>query len=141
MIKEKAAYLRGLAEGMNLASSNGSTERMLLAIIDCISEMAGVVDENAEAIDAIEEDLNDIYEAMDVYDEILFDDDDEDDEGCECDDCEQDCDNCECDCCEDAHPNVVCASCGEEIPLDELLVCPRCHKPVFSDADEIEIKD
>ncbi|MBR0157134.1 MAG: hypothetical protein IJM20_06425 [Clostridia bacterium] len=146
MIKEKAAYLRGLAEGMNISADNGNTEKLLLAIIDCLDEMAATVDENAEAIDAIDDDLNDIYEAMDVYDEILFDDDDEeedeeDDEcGCDCDECEQDCDDCDCDC-EECNPNVVCANCGEEIPLDELLNCPRCHKPVFGEDEEIEIKD
>lgn len=144
MIREKAEYLRGLADGMNLAKENGNTEKLLRAIIDCIGDMADVVDENAEAIDAIDDDLNDIYEAMDVYDEILFDDEDEDEEDeceCDCDDCDQDCDDCDCDCCEDCNPNVVCSNCGEEIPLDELLNCPKCHKPVFGDDNEIEIKD
>ena len=149
MIKEKAEYLRGLADGMNLSAEQGNTQKLLRAIIDCLGEMAEVVDENAEAIDAIDDDLNDIYEAMDVYDDILFDDEDEEDEDeeddeccCDCDDCDQDCEDCDCDCdCEECNPNVVCANCGEEIPLDELLNCPRCHKPVFGEDDEIEIKD
>ena len=143
MIKEKAEYLRGLADGMNLAAANGNTEKLLRAIIDCIGEMADMVDENTEAIDSIDDDLNDIYEAMDVYDDILFDDDDdeeEDEEECDCDNCDQDCDDCDCGC-EECSPNVVCSNCGEEIPLDELLNCPKCHKPVFGEDDEVEIKD
>ena len=141
MIKEKAAYLRGLADGMNIKAEDCANSRLLLAIIDCIDDIADAVDENTEAIDSIDDDLNDIFDAMDVYDEVLFDEDDEDeDECCECDDCDQDCDDCECDCC-DGNPNVVCSNCGEEIPLDELLNCPKCHKPVFGDDDEIEIKD
>ena len=142
MIREKAGYLRGLADGMNIAAENGNNEKLLRAIIDCITEMAEIVDDNAEAIDSIDEDLNDIYEAMDVYDEILFDEDEDEDEECECDcdDCERECDDCDCGC-EDADPNVVCANCGEEIPLDELLNCPKCHKPVFDKDEGIEIKD
>ena len=143
MIKEKAEYIRGLADGMNISADKGNTEKLLRAIIDCRSDMADMVDENTEAIDAIDDDLNDIYEAMDVYDEILFDDEDEEDEEeCDCDECDcDDCDDCDCGCCEDGNPNVVCSNCGEEIPLDELLNCPRCHKPVFGDDNEIEIKD
>ncbi|MBQ7060527.1 MAG: hypothetical protein IJM85_01960 [Clostridia bacterium] len=146
MIKEKAEYIRGLADGMNIAAENGNNEKLFRAIIDCLCAMAEVVDDNAEAIDAIDEDLNDIYEAMDVYDEILFEDEDDEEEDedfeCDCDDCERECDDCDCGCgCEEADPHVVCANCGEEIPLDELLNCPRCHKPVFDDDDVVEIKD
>ena len=61
-------------------------------------------------------------------------------EECDCDNCDQDCDDCDCGC-EECSPNVVCSNCGEEIPLDELLNCPKCHKPVFGEDDEVEIKD
>ncbi len=142
MIREKAEYLRGLADGMNISAENGNTERLLRAIIDCLSEIGIAVDENTEAIDSIDDDLNDIYEAMDVYDDILFDDDEEDEEDeeddedcdCDCDDCNQDCDDC--DCCAECKPNVICSNCGEEIPLDELLNCPKCHKPVFGEDED-----
>ncbi len=155
MIKDRTEYLRGLADGMGLAEDDSKYARLFRAIIDCLGEMADSVDENTEMIDSINDDINDIFDTMDVYDEILFDDDEEDDddgrcEGCECEgdcddcDCEDDCDlctcgDCDCDeCCggEDCDPKVECCNCGEKISLSELLICPKCHKPVFGGADD-----
>lgn len=135
MIKEKVEYLRGLADGLNISANDDSTSKLLRAIIDCLSDIADSVDENTEMIDSINDDLDEVYETLDVYDELIFDDEEDCDyddcDDCCCEDCEEeDCEHCDCE-----KPNVICASCGEEIDLDELLNCPVCHKPVFGDKE------
>ncbi|MBR3298857.1 MAG: hypothetical protein IKI64_06580 [Clostridia bacterium] len=129
MLREKAEYLRGLADGMQLDASGDKNAKLLRAIIDCIAEIADAVDDNTDEIDTIGEDIEEIFETMDVYDEVLFDDDDFD--FCDCDDCEGDCDECDCGC----ESSIVCDECGTEIELDELLKCPKCHKPIFGEDD------
>lgn len=126
MLREKAEYLRGLADGMQLGGDANS--KLLKAIIDCIGEIADAVDDNIDEIDSINEDIEEIFETMDIYDEVLFDDDDDDDD----DDFECDCDECDCDC----ESSIVCDECGTEIELDELLKCPKCHTPIFGEHDE-----
>lgn len=138
MLREIAEYLRGLADGMQLAANDDNTSKLLKAVIECIGEIADAVDDNTDEIDTINDDIEDIFETMDVYDEVLFDDDDDDDDDdfhfCsdDCDDCDGDCDECDCDC----DSSIVCDECGTEIELDELLKCPKCHKPIFGDDEE-----
>lgn len=136
MIKEKVEYLRGLADGLGVSAADDSTSKLLRAIIDCLGDVADDVDENTEMIDSINDDIDEIYDTLDVYDEVLFDDEDEEYDYDDCDDCCCDeCDSDDCEECDCEKPNVICASCGEQIDLDELLNCPRCHKPVFGDKE------
>lgn len=95
---ENIAYLRGLAEGLELDDSKKG--KMFMAIIDALDEMAAAInlvnddiDDLDEYVDAIEEDLTDLED--DFYDEDL------DDDLCE----------------------VVCPECGEILLVDDPLVC------------------
>ncbi|HZJ77234.1 MAG TPA: hypothetical protein VFD52_00330 [Clostridia bacterium] len=78
-VTEKAAYLKGLAEGINLEESKPET-KIIKAMLDVIDDLALSVsdleDELAivsEQIDAVDEDLDEIesyvYEDMDYYSE------------------------------------------------------------------------
>ena len=49
MIREKAEYLRGLADGMQISANSDNTSKLFKAIIDCIGDIADVVDDNAES--------------------------------------------------------------------------------------------
>ena len=88
-VTEKAAYLKGLAEGLNLEESKPET-KLINAMIDVIDELAlsvadleDAVDMLTEQVDAVDEDLADLEEVF--YEEL-------DDCDCDC-----DCDDC-CDC-------------------------------------------
>ncbi len=123
---ERVAYLKGLAEGLNI--KEGSKEgKLLLGIIETLEEFAEAIveldehqEEMAEYVEALDEDL------MDVEEEV-FEDEDFDDE----DDEEYDDDEIE-------FAEVNCPYCDEEIYVDEELlaeedneiVCPKCHKTI-----------
>ncbi len=124
-VSEKAAYIKGLAEGLEL---DGATKegKVLNAIIDLLSDLAidleDVQDGVAmlcEQIDAVDEDLCDLETY--VYEEL---------DGCDC-----DCD-CDCDCCDDEEDDelyeVECPNCHDIIYVDEVMLedegitCPNC---------------
>ena len=152
-VSEKAAYIKGLMEGMEIDTSKG--EGKLLAVMaDLLEDLALSVqdleDENAtlrEYIEEIDEDLGAVEE--DFY---CCDDDDcdccdcdcDDDDYCDCDDCEDDCDCC--DCCECLE--LECPACGEPVYIDECdvdeideLECPSCGKVLTLVETEIDEDD
>lgn len=117
-LSEKAAYLKGLADGMNL-SENTPNDKLIIKLLDLVSEMAGTIelledrcDELTDYADELDADLGDV-------EEYLFSDDDE------CCDCDCDCDD------DDEAYEVTCPACGEVICFDsscdpEELICPAC---------------
>ena len=126
-VTEKVAYLKGLAEGMEI-SADTKEGKLLNAIVDVLSDMAldledlaDDVTEIAEHVDAIDEDLDlletDYYED---YDDEDFDDDDE------------------------GFYDVTCPNCGEEFAVDEetllegSIACPECGENLEFDLDECD---
>ena len=87
-LTEKASYIKGLAEGMEL-DANDKSAKLILKLIDVIDDMALTIsdleDELAtviEQVDAVDEDLSlledDFYENYDEDDdEYLYDEDEE----------------------------------------------------------------
>lgn len=148
-ITEKAAYIKGLVDGLELDESKKET-KVIKALVDIIDDLAlsvadiedetaainDCLDEMEEHIDAVDADL------ADVEDYVFEDDDDDYDFD---DDCDFDCENCEgCDDDEDFEYEVECPECGEIFCFDESvfdddepLTCPNCGYVI----DEIEIED
>ena len=125
-LTEKAAYLRGLAEGLGLDSEKPET-KMFNAIMDVIDDLAltsaDIEDSIAlinEQLDAVDEDLDElesfVYDEMD--DDELFDDD------------EEDCFEVECPACGE----VICVDIG--VLEDGALNCPNCNELLEFDFDE-----
>ena len=154
---EKAAYLRGLADGVDL-DKNTPEGKILAALLDLVSDIA-------DEVEAINEDIVDLQDYVEEIDEDLADVEDFLDEECDGDcedcDCDGDCESCEfgdyddydddeecdCDCdCEDMFFEVECPSCGEVVCFDETidpenLACPACGEKFtceFVDEDEEE---
>ena len=131
-ITEKAAYIKGLVEGLDL---DGTTKegKVLLAIIDMVSDMAEDITDIAEDIEYLDEYIEELDADLGELEEYVYELDEEDDY-CECDDCDCDCDDCDCDCdcnCDDEYFEVECPSCGEVVCFDstidpEDLTCPAC---------------
>lgn len=133
-IIERVAYLRGLAEGLNLNSEKPET-KMFNAIMDVLEDLADsttdledVIAVMTEQLDAVDEDLAEIEEI--IYDDIC-------DCDCDCDcDCEDDFDlddcDCGCGCEEEEYYEVECPACNEVICVDEGILeegsidCPKC---------------
>ena len=125
-ISEKVAYLKGLAEGLDIDTSK-SKEGKLISVMIGILEEIGLsledLEENnvalGEEIDAISDDLADV-------EKVVFDDEDEDDD-------EDDC----CCCCDDEDDDffeVECPNCGEDLVIDDdvlesgVVQCPNCKE-------------
>lgn len=129
-ICEKIAYIKGLAEGLDLDTTT-KEGKILNAIIDLLGDITEEIcdieegcDELCEQIDAVDEDLANL-------EEIIYGD-DEDDCDCDCDDC--------CDC-EDEVYEIECPACNDVIYLDadmleeEGMVCPNCGTDLEFDFD------
>ena len=113
-ISEKVAYLKGLAEGLNLDTEKSKEGKLISVMIGILEELAMSVEdleENAlnlgEEIDVLSDDLADVESI--VYDE------DEDDEDYD-----------------DDWFEVECPTCGETLVVDDKaradgeVECPEC---------------
>jgi len=150
-IKEKVAYLRGLAEGLGL-DSESKTDKLVSAIIDTLSDIAEEIEdlnENAldigEELDAISDDLAEVEEFLfgeddeddDDYDDFDFDDDDDDDDGCGCAYCSG----------ANMSYEVACPACGAEIELDESdlaqesVTCAKCGEELEFEFDDYDLDE
>lgn len=124
-LNEKAAYLKGLCEGLTF-DKNSAEGKLLVALVDLCSEMADEIvriDEDVEYVsdycEELDEDLGDVEELL--LDEDELDDEDFDDEFYE----------------------IECPHCGEIIEFDasvepEELTCPACHEPIATELPEGE---
>lgn len=131
-ISEKVAYLKGLAEGLDLDTQKSKEGKLISVMIGILEEVALSIedlDENAlalgEEIDALSDDLADVESI--VYDEDEDEDDDEDEDFFEV-----ECPNCE-------EPLVI-----DEDALEEgVVVCPNCETKFALDLtdDDAEDKD
>ncbi len=126
-ITEKVAYLKGLAEGVDLDTTT-KEGKLLAAMIDVLDdialEMEDLKDAQAElgdGLDAVSDDLED------VEDLIYGDEDDEDDEEYEELDEDEDCYATTCPTCEETiyfdesileDGEVICPNCGEKLEFD-----------------------
>lgn len=113
-MKEKVAYIRGLAEGLEIGGD--AQGKVLNAMIAAMDEMADAIDENEVAMAEVDECLDDIYDELDSIEECVFDDEDDDD---------------------DDFVEVECPECGETVYFDEdmlesgeELICPNCNATI-----------
>ena len=142
-IKEKVAYLKGLAEGLGL-DQNVKTEKLISAIIDTLAVVADEVEElNENALD-IGEELDAISDDLAEVEEFLFGDDD-DNEGFDFDDDDNESDDdCDCSYCNGASLTyeISCPACGAKIELNESdlasdsITCEKCCEELEFDFDE-----
>lgn len=130
-ISEKVAYLKGLAEGLNL-DTDSKEDKLIAAIIDVLDDMAekfaDIEDELCDVedgLDAVSDDLSDVEETL--Y--FALEDDDEDDE--DEDDEEEEC------------FMTNCPECEEEVYFDETVledgevVCPNCGAKLEFDLSDL----
>ncbi len=121
-LSEKAAYLKGLAEGLGLADS--SQEKVLKVVIDMLGDLA-------ESVEGLDGEMEAVCEELDEIEEDLYslDDDDDEDEEEEYDDAE-------------VEYELTCPKCGATVIVDEdtlvsqEIYCGQCHEPI-----EIEFID
>ncbi|MBU5434199.1 CD1247 N-terminal domain-containing protein [Pseudoflavonifractor sp. MSJ-37] len=129
-ISEKVAYLKGLAEGLDIdveKSKEGKLISVMIGILEEIGMSIEDLEENnvalGEEIDAISDDLSDV-------EKVVFDEDDEDECGCGCEDEDDD------------FFEVECPNCGEQLVIDEdvleagTIQCPSCKQKFALDLSD-----
>ena len=133
-IMEKVAYLKGLAEGMELDTEK-KEGKLLSAIIDVLEDIALDLEdlwdntvELAEGLDVVSDDLEDV-------ESVIFDDEfDEDEDDYYEDELDED---------EDCYA-TTCPTCEESIFFDETIledgevICPNCGEKLEFDLDSLE---
>ena len=137
---EKVAYLKGLAEGLDI-SADDKNGKLLLAVIDALDSFAA-------SIEALEVDSADMADELDslgddvsFIEELILDDEDDCDEDYDDDDDESFCCSSCCSCDDEADYEVTCPQCGEVVPVyeDDLsfgnIICPGCGETLEFDFD------
>lgn len=128
-ISEKVAYLKGLAEGLNIDTEKSKEGKLISVMIGILEEIGMSIEdleENTEAlgeeIDAISDDLADVEKA------VFEDEDDEDEDDCCCGD--------------DDFFETECPNCGETLVIDEpvldegVIQCPNCKQKFALDLSD-----
>ena len=139
-VTEKVAYLKGLAEGLNLDESKPET-KVIKAMMDVLDDLALSVSDLEDGVDLISEQLDAVDEDLDELEGYVYED---LDDCCDCDDC---CDDDDCDCCcddddDDDLYELECPNCGDKIYITEDMLngsieCPNCNTKI----DDIEVED
>ena len=157
-VVEKAAYLKGLTEGLGI-DPQSKEGKLWAALNDLLADMAHEIEDlqesglgHAEALDALAEELSDLEETVfDLDDAEDFEDYDEDDSprpGCaSC--CPRLAEADDEDAADDPDPSydgviydATCPVCGEEISFDEetleegSIQCPNCGELLEFDLGE-----
>ena len=149
-ISEKAAYLKGLMDGLKLDTEKPEGQ-MISAIVDLLGDMTRRLADVEETTINICDELDEIEEDLDAIEDFIMDDEDEDDDW---DDDYEDDDDWDDD--EDYEEGFdfgdeettiyeVKCTCGEVIDFDEetlekgSMICPNCGETLefsFDDEDD-----
>ena len=128
---EKVAYLKGLAEGLNI-DAQSEQGKLMLAIIDTLDAFAAQSEALEERVGELDQFVAEIDGDLETLEEALFSDEDEDDDFDEDDDEDED----------DGLIEYECPHCGtvvffdeEAFDMEEEHLCPNCHRKVFSEDD------
>lgn len=143
-LSEKAAYLKGLADGLELKKDT-KEGKLLSAIIEMLDEIALEIDDIVAIQDDMSEQLEEVDEALaDLEDDYYgLDDDDDFDELEELDELEDfDEDDFEDEDWEEEY-SFECPKCGDTVYIDlslldsdeEYIVCPNCNEHIGLEFD------
>ena len=143
-ISEKAAYLKGLMDGLNLDTEKAEG-KMISAIVDLLGDVTKRLKDVEETTIAISDELDEIEEDLDAIEDFIldeedeWDEEDEDEAWDEDEDFEEGFDFGD----EDSTIYEVTCACGEVIDFDEevleagSMICPNCGETLeFSLEDD-----
>ncbi|MCI5704937.1 MAG: zinc-ribbon domain-containing protein [Pseudoflavonifractor sp.] len=126
-ISEKVAYLKGLAEGLNLDTEKSKEGKLISVMIGILEEVGLSLEDLDENTTALGEELDAVSDDLADVEEIVYGD-DEDECGCGCED-------------EDFF-EVECPNCGEDLEIDESVLetgsveCPNCGEKFAIDLSD-----
>ena len=143
-ISEKAAYLKGMMDGMAL-NTDSNEGKMIAAIVDLLGDMVKRITDIEDTTIAISDELDEIEEDLDAIEDFIMDEEDYDDEDFDDDFDDEDDEDYEegfefGD--EDTTIYEVECACGEVIDFDEetlekgSITCPKCGETLEFSVEE-----
>lgn len=142
-ISEKAAYLKGLMDGLKLDTETAEG-KMISAIVELLGDVTKKVTDIEDTTIAISDELDEIEEDLDAIEDFIMDEDDDDDYDDDDyedeDDYEEGFDFGD----EDSTIYEVECACGNIIDFDEetleegSIICPNCGETLEFSVDDVE---
>ena len=126
-ISEKVAYLKGLAEGLELDTAKSKEGKLISVMIGILEEIGMSIEDLEENTVALGEELDAVSDDLADVEKVVFDEDEDDD--CCCDE-------------DDDFFEVECPNCGETLVIDEdvleegAIQCPNCKEKFALDLSD-----
>lgn len=118
-ISEKVAYLKGLAEGLNLDTEKSKEGKLISVMIGILEEIGLSIEDLEENSQALGEEIDVLSDDLSDVEDVVFDEDEDEDEDDE--DYDDDWFEVECPTCEE--PLVI----DDKALADGMIQCPNCH--------------
>ena len=118
-ISEKVAYLKGLAEGLNLDTEKSKEGKLISVMIGILEEIGLSIEDLEENTQALGEEIDVLSDDLSDVEDVVFDEDEDEDEDDE--DYDDDWFEVECPTCEE--PLVI----DDKALADGMIQCPNCH--------------
>ena len=134
-ISEKVAYLKGLAEGLNLDTEKSKEGKLISVMIGILEEIGLSIEDLEENAQALGEEIDVLSDDLSDVEDVVFDEDEDEDEDDE--DYDDDWFEVECPTCEE--PLVI----DDKALADGMIQCPNCHDKFALDLsdDTVEADD
>ena len=134
-ISEKVAYLKGLAEGLNLDTEKSKEGKLISVMIGILEEIGLSIEDLEENTQALGEEIDVLSDDLSDVEDVVFDEDEDEDED------DEDYD--------DDWFEVECPTCEERLVIDDkaladgMIQCPNCHDKFALDLsdDTVEADD
>ena len=118
-ISEKVAYLKGLAEGLDLDTAKSKEGKLISVMIGILEEIGLSIEDLEENTQALGEEIDVLSDDLSDVEDVVFDEDEDEDEDDE--DYDDDWFEVECPTCEE--PLVI----DDKALADGMIQCPNCH--------------
>ena len=125
-ISEKVAYLKGLAEGLDLDTTKSKEGKLISVMIGILEEIGMSIEDLEENTVALGEELDAVSDDLADVEKVVY---DEDEDDCCCDE-------------DDDFFEVECPNCGETLVIDEdvleegAIQCPNCREKFALDLSD-----
>lgn len=133
-ISKRVAYLKGLAEGLEL-DTESKEGKLISVMIEILEKMALSIEDIEDDLLAIDDEIADLGDDLEDMEDLVYDDHD-----CHHGHGHDDCEACD----EQIFYEVKCPNCGEETTIDEDVLesggisCPSCGEKLEFDLDAFE---
>ena len=133
-ISEKVAYLKGLADGLNLDTEKSKEGKLISVMIGILEEVGLSIEDLEENTQALGEEIDALSDDLAEVESVVYDEDEEDDGDYDDDWFEVECPNCE-------EPLII----DDKALADGFVQCPNCQSKfsldLSDDAEESEDDD